>query len=89
MVNYIVDENIIEKNEEDVLYLLNMDDATNVLYKIEGVAKLFWEGVCKKRLDCVVKEVCGKYDTTTTIVKSDLDSFVDRLIELKIIKEEE
>jgi len=88
MKNYKVDENIIEKNEEDIIYLLNMEDTSDVLYKIEGVAKIFWEGVCKNKLDDAVIEICDKYDTIADEVKSDLDSFIGRLVELKIIKEE-
>lgn len=88
MIKYSINENIIEKVEDQNIYLLNMDDESDVLYKIEGVAVIFWEGIRQNKLRDSIDTILKNYNTSAMQVESDLELFITELKKLKIVEEQ-
>lgn len=87
MDNYIVEEGIVSRSNQDgTVIIMKMDDG-NTFFKINGVAAYFWKELAlKKEINSIVKDILNNYDVEESKLRSDLENLINTLSNKALIK---
>jgi len=67
--------------------LVMMDVSSGDCFGISGVGTRIWEMLDgKQSLNDVVSKVCSEYDVSEDVCRRDVEEFIARLFELKLVK---
>jgi hypothetical protein len=85
--NYDINSNILSKDSEEEILLIDLGDENDVVLSIQGVSMDFWKLINedKKQAD-IIKTVTKEYEVDKAIVEKDFKTFLDSLVEREVLK---
>ncbi|MBQ7114920.1 MAG: PqqD family protein [Clostridia bacterium] len=85
-----LNENYILKTVAGMPVVVPVGDAVNNIrgmITLNGPAEIIWKGLeAGKSYDEIVSEIKSEYDASEDIIKKDLDSFIEKLKNYKILE---
>lgn len=86
MKNYNINGNILSKDSDEEILLIDLGDESDIVLSIQGVSMDFWKYINedKKPAD-IVKQISKEYDAPKDVIEKDLKVFMDSLYERDVL----
>jgi hypothetical protein len=85
--NYIVQENVVARTNQDGTIILMKMDEGNTFFKINGVAAEVWKELStQKNINQIVTDIVSGYNAPEETIKTDIKNFVETLLTKDLIK---
>lgn len=86
--NYVVQESVVSRaNQDGTVILMKMDEG-NTFFKINGVAAEVWKELStKKHINQIAEEMVSSYDAPKDQIVTDIKNLVDTLLTKDLIKQ--
>ena len=87
-MNLTISDDIIWKEFNDKITIINIEQENDTLYEVRGVAINVFLGITEKKdLEAIIKDILSSYKITEKQVREDIDNFLSDLTRLKIISD--
>lgn len=81
---FIKNKDIVEKVIDGSLYILDMDSESS--YKLDDTSLIIWNNIEKDSIENISKIISDKYSVNLNQVKSDVNEFVESLVNSNLLK---